>query len=172
LRKESVRLPDGREMLLRPIDAADAEPIAVGFSLLNEEEVRRRFLHPIKALSAEHLFRLTHPRARREFAVVAAEPLPPGEALVGAVARLACDDHDPARAEFAILVSRFLAGQGLGTRLMRRLVEWCQANGIRELYGEVMDDNTAMLALAASLGFRRESHLGAPGIVTVSLRLD
>ena len=37
--------------------------------------------------------RLARPDPRREFALVAAEPLPPGEALVGAVARIAIDDN-------------------------------------------------------------------------------
>lgn len=169
-RADLVRLRDGRELWIRPIDPADAGPIAAGFTLLTEEEVRRRFLHPVKELSEEHLRRLVHPEPGREFVLVVAEPLPAGEALVPAVARLSrSEDGDDA--EFALLVSHFVAGQGLGRRLLRRLIDWAQAHGIRELWGHVLDDNTPMLRLAERMGFTRSRAEGAPGIVRVSLRL-
>ena len=87
-----MRLPDRRELVIRPICEEDSAPIAAAFQLLNEDEVRRRFLHVLKALSEAHLYQLTHPAPGAEFVVVAAEPLPPDEALVLAVARLARDD--------------------------------------------------------------------------------
>ena len=62
---------------------------AAGFALLQPDEIRQRFLHAVKELTPEMADELTHPDAKREFALVAAEPLPPGEALVGAVARAA-----------------------------------------------------------------------------------
>ena len=49
-RAELVRLPDQRELVIRPICAEDAAPIAGAFQLLNEDEVRRRFLgHELKS---------------------------------------------------------------------------------------------------------------------------
>ena len=170
-RSELLRLGDGRDVVIRPIDPADSAPITESFQLLSEDEVRRRFLHPLKALSDEHVHKLTHPLEGDEFAIVAAEPLPPGEALVGAVARISRDSHDSHRAEFAILVSRFLGGQGLGRLLMQRLVDWSQRHGVRELWGDVMDDNTAMLQLAHRLGFHRENMFGAPGLIRVTRTL-
>ncbi len=170
-RSDNVTLNDARELVVRPIDPADAGPIAASFHLLNEDEVRRRFLHILKALSEEHLRQLTHPVPGRDFVVVAAEPLPPGEALVGAVARLSRDRDDAARAEFGILVSHFVMGLGLGRLLMERLVEWACANGVQELWGDVMDDNTAMLELAAHLGFHRETISGSPGLIRITLAI-
>src|SRR5687768_13066872 len=170
LRSDRVRLRDGRTLLLRPVAAADAGPIAGGFVLLNEHEVRQRFLHPVKALDEAHLQRLTEP-GQGGFAIVAAEPLAAGEALVGAVARVARDDDEPERAEFAILVSHFLAGQGLGKRLLARLFEWARANGVRELWGDVADDNDAMLQLAERTGFRRERRHAQPGVTRIVRRL-
>jgi RimJ/RimL family protein N-acetyltransferase len=169
-RPQRLRLRDGRVLVLRPVDARDAGPIDGAFELLHEDEVRRRFLHPVKALSADHVQRLTNPGSR-ELVLVAAEPLPPGEALVGAVARIACDDDDPQRAEFAILVSHFVANQGLGRRMLARLVAWARQAGVREVFGDVLDDNDAMLALAAHAGFRREARHGAQGLTRVIRRL-
>ena len=91
-RKEVVNLRDGRTVWIRPIQAADALPIAGTFHLLHEDEIRRRFLHPIKALSDDYLMRLTQPDPETDFVVIAAEPFEPGAALVGAVARLSSDD--------------------------------------------------------------------------------
>lgn len=169
-RTEVMRLPDGRELWLRPVHPADAAPIAGAFELLGDDEVRRRYLHPVKALSLDYLMQLVNIVPGESFAVVAAEPLPPGEALVGALARLT---RDPGKdsAEFAILVSHFVAGQGLGKALMRRLVEWAQAHGIRRIWGEVMDDNTAMIDLAQSVGFQREPSRESPNLLHVTLDL-
>ena len=84
---EHFRLPNGRELLIRPIRPEDAEPIQGAFALLGPDEVRHRFLYTLKELSPEMAHALCHPDPRTQFALVAAEDLPPGEALVGAVAR-------------------------------------------------------------------------------------
>ena len=166
---ENVRLSNGREILIRPIRPEDALTLRAGFALLQPDEVRQRFLHPMKELSVEQAERLARPNTRREFALVAAEPLPLGEALVGAVARLAVDD-DGENAEFAILVSHYVAGMGLGRHLMRRLVRWAKGRKLRRIYGDVLDSNLPMQALAASLGFQRE-YSGDPGMVRMVLEL-
>jgi RimJ/RimL family protein N-acetyltransferase len=167
-RTDSVKLSDGRSLWIRPIAKQDAEPIDAAFVLLHEDEIRRRFLHPVRALSQEHLRKLTHPLPRTEYVVVAAEPYPAGEALVGAVARLSVDT-DTSRAEFGILVSHFLAHRGVGIMLMHRLTEFCKAEKVKTLWGDVADDNTAMLQLADKLGFKHFTRLGEPGIVRIEL---
>jgi RimJ/RimL family protein N-acetyltransferase len=166
---EHVRLANGREILIRPIRADDAEPLRASFVLLQPDEIRQRFLHAIKELSPEMAQRLTQPHPKTEFALVAAEPLPPGEALVGAVARvsIAPGTRD---AEFAILVSRYVAGMGLGRHLMRRLVRWAKGKRLDRLYGDVLESNQPMLALVQSLGFHRE-HSDTPGLIRVVLDL-
>ena len=166
---EMIRLPNGREVLIRPIRPDDAIPLRAGFPLLQPEEIRQRFLYAVKELTPEMAERLTRPDPRCEFAIVAAEPLPPGEALVGAVARVAIIDGTR-EAEFAILVSSFIAGMGMGRHLMRRLVRWGRGKKLERIHGDVLEHNQAMLALAQSLGFRRET-ADAPGLVRVVLDL-
>ncbi len=166
---ETIHLANGREVLIRPIRPEDAVPLRAAFVLLEPDEVRQRFLHPMKELGVEQAERLTRPDPRRAFALVAAEPLPPGEALVGAVARIAMDDngHD---AEFAILVSHYVNGMGLGRHLLRRLVRWAKGRKLQRVYGDVLESNLPMQALAASLGFQRE-YAGDPGMVRMVLDL-
>lgn len=167
---ERKRLLNGREVLIRPIRPEDAEPLRLGFSLLRPDEIRQRFLYAIKELTPETAAKLTRPDPEREFALVVAEPMPPGEALIGAVARVAITPGTR-EAEFAILVSHFIAGMGLGRHLMLRLVRWARRKRLKRLYGDVLEHNTAMLGLAHSLGFRRESS-DAPGLTRVTLELE
>lgn len=168
---EHFRLPSGRELLIRPIRPEDAGPIQGAFGLLGPEEVRHRFLYTLKELTPDMAQRLTHPDPNTEFALVAAEPLPPGEALVGAVARasLVSRTRD---AEFAILVSHFIAGQGLGRHLMRKLAKWARSKKLDRLYGDVLESNQPMLALAQSLGFKRERASENDGSSLVRVVLD
>jgi RimJ/RimL family protein N-acetyltransferase len=162
-------LANRRELLLRPVVPEDADPIRAGFALLSPEEVRLRYQHPMKSLSEDYLHRLTHPQHRSDFVLVIAETLPPGEALVGAVARLS-REKGSRQAEFAILVSHFIAGQGLGQLLLKKLVAYARRSKLHAIYGDVLDDNAPMLHLAESLGFRRESS-GSAGTVRVRLTL-
>ncbi|QDH69716.1 GNAT family N-acetyltransferase [Marilutibacter alkalisoli] len=168
---EYQRLPNGREVLIRPIRPDDAVPLREGFGLLQPGEVRQRFLHSVKELTPEAAERFSRINPKTEFALVAAEPLPPGQALVGAVARIAIDPdgHD---AEFAILVSHYIAGMGLGRYLMTRLVKWARGKKVQRLYGDVFEDNQPMLQLAKSLGFVREHQHDSPGLVRVVLELN
>jgi len=167
---EDIVLPDGRALQLRPISPQDARALREGFELLSADEVRMRFMHPMRELSPDLARRLTELDPKRDFALVAAERLPPGEGLIGAVVR-ASIDSDGRRAEFAILVARLLSGQGLGHLLMRRIIRWAQLKRLDEVYGDVLEENTAMLKLAAALGFQREHHLEDRGVVRVRLGL-
>jgi RimJ/RimL family protein N-acetyltransferase len=167
--RERIVLDDRRELLLRPVASEDADPIDAGFALLSPEEVRLRYQHPMKSLSKDYLHRLTHPQHRSDFVLVIAEPLPPGEALVGAVARLS-RERGARDAEFAIIVSRFITGHGLGLLLLKKLVAYARRSKLMAIYGDVLDDNMPMLHLAERLGFRRES-CDSAGMVRVRLAL-
>lgn len=166
---QEITLRNGRQVLIRPIRPDDALPLRAAFPLLEPEEVRMRFLHSMRELSPQQAEKFCRPDPSTEFALVAAEPYPPGEALVGAVARAAIipDTHD---AEFAILVSHYINGMGLGRVLMQRLARWSRGKRLHHLYGEVLESNVPMLGLAKSLGFRREA-TDTPGLIRVVLDL-
>ena len=69
--------------------------------------------------------------------------------------------------EFALLVARPLAGQGLGTYLMRRLIQWCARRRVTMLYGDVLNENRAMLKLTGNLGFEHLHLQGDQGLTRV-----
>ncbi|MEO8161722.1 MAG: GNAT family N-acetyltransferase [Arenimonas sp.] len=168
---EFVLLQNGRELLIRPIVPADAPALRAGFQVLSPEEVRLRFLHPLAELTDAESRRLASADPRREFVLVAAEPLPPGEALVLAVARASLREDSARDAEFALVVGRLVAGQGLGKLLLRRLLTWARRRRLHSLRGTVSLDNTVMLQLAQELGFTRQLVSGEPGTARIELDL-
>ncbi len=133
---------------------------------LTPAEVRMRFMHPIKELTAQYAAQLTRIDPEREFALVLVEAKPPEEALIGAVVRVAID-RDEDQAEFAIIVGGDLKRQKLGRYLLTRAIEWTRKKGIETMYGLVLEDNQAMLALARSLGFTRHWSDDDSGVVEV-----
>ncbi|MCP5199175.1 MAG: bifunctional acetate--CoA ligase family protein/GNAT family N-acetyltransferase [Gammaproteobacteria bacterium] len=167
--EQVLRLADGRSLLLRPIRPEDEPALVRTFSRLSPEEVRFRFFAPLKFLDHLMAARFTQIDYDRQMALVLTEQA----AMVGeihAVVRL-IEDPDGERAEFAIVVERELAGQGLGTRLMQVIIDYARARGVDVLWGEVLADNHRMLALCRELGFHEAAHPDEPGIVHVELDL-
>jgi GNAT superfamily N-acetyltransferase len=168
---EHFRQEDGRDWLLRPIRPEDAEPLRGAFALLGPDEVRRRFLRGSGELSAEAAQRLCQPDPRSEFVLVAAEDQPPGEALVGALVRATIVPRTR-DAEYSILTSRFITGQGVGRKLLQRVVKWARTKKLDYLYGDVPESNKAMFRLALSFGFRHDTAASAAGLLRVVLDLN
>ena len=105
--------------------------------------------------SAEQLARLTPVDYEREMALLAVRPAVPG-GLAGetvAVARLV-REMDSGEAEFAVVVQGDAKGGGVGSALMRQLIDWGRSKGVREVVGQILADNAPMLAFIRRLGFR------------------
>ena len=66
---------------------------------------------------------------------------------------------------------RWLKGQGLGYILMNKILDYARSRGIREVYGEVLRENTNMLNMCRALGFVRKENLDEPGVVEVRIEL-
>ncbi|HRQ66620.1 MAG TPA: GNAT family N-acetyltransferase [Xanthomonadaceae bacterium] len=167
---ETLTLSDGRELLLRPLRKSDAAALREGFKTLTPEEVRFRFLHPMSELTPARALSLADIDRRREFALALRESDAAGKRVTGAVARVAIDDTGR-EAEFAIIVASALGGHGLGTYMLRRLIEWCRRKRLQAIYGDVLVDNHAMLRVADHLGFRRLPRPDEPGMVRVYMPL-
>ena len=96
-------LPDGTEILLRPIEAADKDRLAVALGRLSQETIRRRFLAAKPRFSSGELRYLTEIDGRNHLALAAFLAADP-ETIIG-VARCVRLPHAPTpTAEFAIVV--------------------------------------------------------------------
>jgi acetyltransferase len=168
--EEGVLLPDGRRLWLRPVLPEDGPALIEGFHKLSPQAVRLRFFAPLKELTQQAAARLSQIDYDREMALVLAEPAPPGSAELYAIGRIAADP-DNQRAEFALTVRDDMAGQGLGTLLLRRLIDHARRRGLSEVFGHVLAENSPMLRLSRKLGFHEEGEPDDPGIVLVRLSL-
>jgi acetyltransferase len=168
--EEQLTLPDGSELLLRPIRPEDETGFQDIFASLSPEEIRMRFLHPMNCMPHKLAARLTQIDYAREMALVLeGKGIGSGSVLYGGV-RISADP-DNEEAEFAILLRREMTGSGLGPMMMRRIIDYARKRGIRRLHGEVLSDNTPMLRLAAAFGFSTKPVREEPGLRLVELVL-
>jgi len=150
-------LRDGSAVTIRPIRPED-EPLLVAFHrTLSQESVYLRYFH-MMSLSArtahERLIRICFTDYAREMALVADRRDPAsGEHAVLAVARLS-RIHGRNQAEFSMLVSDPHQHQGLGTELLRLLLEIGRDEGLERVTAEVLHENRAMQRVCEKLGFR------------------
>jgi len=168
--EQQIELPDGRALFLRPILPEDEPALQAMVGRMPKEDVYRRFFQPFKQLPHELAARLTQLDYDREMALVLTGPGVAGKADIWGFVSLNADS-DREKAEYAIAVDRSLAGQGLGTLLIRQILVYARQRGIQEVIGEVMQNNEPMLRLNRALGFTLESDPDDPDIVHVSLPL-
>ncbi|GHA34881.1 N-acetyltransferase [Devosia pacifica] len=157
----------GARYHVRPIRPVDAALYPEFFNRTTREDLRLRFLGPIRQLSPDMLVRMTQLDYHRDIAFVALTE-PKGE-LAGIVRYAA--DADRRSAEFGLLVRSDLQGHGLGAGLMKHLIRYARSQGLEELTGIVLPDNHRMLALCGALGFKLEylDGLSEPLIVRLQL---
>jgi acetyltransferase len=159
----------GQRVLLRPIRPEDTPRHRAFLAKVTPPDLRTRFFTGVRELPEADLAHLTQIDYDREMAFVAVARDALGVEEILGVAR-ACADPDNDVAEFALLVRSDLKRQGLGTLLMRKLIGYCRERGTRELRGDVLSDNVAMLRLSSALGFSvRGSELN---VETVALELQ
>jgi acetyltransferase len=144
-----VVLRDGAQVLIRPIEPQDAQREQAFVRGLSPESRYFRFMNTLRELSPEMLERFTHPDAAREIALVATTA---DAAQQIGVARCAALGERHAW-EFAIVVADAWQGRGLGSHLMRELIEAARARGVPRLEGLVLSENHRMLMLMHALGF-------------------
>ncbi|MFZ1642650.1 MAG: bifunctional acetate--CoA ligase family protein/GNAT family N-acetyltransferase [Candidatus Contendobacter sp.] len=164
-------LPDGRAFLMRPILPEDEPQLRELVKRIPSEDVRMRFFQPLRELPHEMAARLTQLDYEREMAFIVTEPNgPPGKSKIWGVVR--CNaDPDMEKAEYSILVDRNMTGLGLGPMLMRYIIDYAKSRGIKELYGEVLRENEAMLRLNRAFKFKIHATPDDPGVLHVTLPL-
>lgn len=156
----------GGQVLLRPIRPDDELLYDEFFEHMTEEDTRLRFFSPMRGLSHKFRARLTQIDYAREMAFVA---LDAAGRLLG-VARLSADP-DYTRAEFGVAVRSDLKGRGLGWLLMQHLIAYARAEGLKQLDGLVLVENTTMLAMSRELGFDVEKEPSDLSVRRATLKL-
>jgi acetyltransferase len=157
-------LKDGATVTIRPIRPED-EPLAVRFhKTLSEQSVYFRYFHLMKLsqrIAHERLMRLCFIDYDREMALVADYKNPvTGMHEILAVGRLS-KLHGANEAEFSLMVSDSFQRLGLGTEVLRRLIQVGRDEHLDRITAEILPENEAMQRVAEKVGFRlqRDSDL-------------
>jgi acetyltransferase len=161
----AVKLPDGTPLLLRAIRPEDESLMVRFHETLSDQSVYYRYFTAVSLQQRtrhSRLARLCFIDYNREIALVAVhDTSPAGRPAIRGGARL-CRQHGGNTAEFAIVISDPWQGRGLGTLLLRRLVEIAREEGVREIRGMVMAENIGMRRLCERIGFTLHHRSGEP----------
>jgi acetyltransferase len=153
------KLKNRAPVVIRPIRPED-EPLMVKFhETLSEESVYHRYFSALKLsqrVAHERLTRICFNDYDREIALVAELKEKRGQERkilgVGRLSKL----HGVDQAEFAVLVNDHWQGLGLGTELLRRLVQVGREEKLERLLGHVLPENHVMQHVCKEVGFKVE----------------
>ncbi len=160
-------LKNGTPVQLRPVRPEDEEMYKVFFAHVSPEDIRLRFFAPVKEFSHAFIARLIQIDYARSFVSVAVDE---NTGLMLGVVRLMLDaDHE--LGEYAILLRSDLKGQGLGWKLMKYMIEFARAEGVKMVEGQVLSENEPMLSMNRALGFHVEDDPAEHGVKKVVLDL-
>lgn len=164
---DTFHADDGRALKLRPIRPDDADALRRAFLRLTPDQVRLRLFHRMNELSEEAALRMTHIDPTTTIAYVVVD----GDEEIRAEARLHIDPVTDS-AEFAVAVDPAFTHQGVGWRLMQRLIEESRRRGLAELWGDVLAENQTMLDFAKALGAERHFVADEPSVTRVTFDLQ
>ena len=162
-----IEVKDGWRVFVRPIRPEDEPLIHEMLKHVTMQDLRLRFFAPMKEFSHEFIARLTQLDYARAMAFVAFDEAT--NELVGVV-RIHSDSIYES-GEYAILLRSDLKGRGLGWALMQMIIEYAKSEGLKAISGDVLAENTVMLAMCRSLGFEVKSDPDEHDICNVRLTL-
>lgn len=155
------RLPDGAQILIRPIRADDKRFLEDGLRHLSSESVHRRFLSPKRSFSRSELRYLTEVDGRDHVALVAEYPGEPVRRLI-AVGRFVRWLDDPEAAEVAVVVCDDWQRRGVGSLFAERLAVQARRGGISRFTATMASDNVPAHKLMQRLTKHlEEQHTGS-----------
>jgi RimJ/RimL family protein N-acetyltransferase len=152
-----VMLRDGSQVLIRPVQGADAPLLVDGFARLSATGRWMRFLTSKKELSPAELRYFTDVDHHDHEALGALRRDGRG---VG-IARYIRQADDPCAADIAVTIVDAWQGRGLGTELLAQLSDRARQEGIHRFTALVASENVAVAGLLRSMRaslVRRESN--------------
>lgn len=166
------KLKDGSEVIIRPIRPED-EPLMVKFHhTLSERSVYLRYFNSLKLdqrIAHERLSRICFIDYDREMALVVERGDPttqkPEILAVGRLSKV----NGTNEAEFALIVGDQWQGHGLGTQLLKTLVQMGRDDKLDCIRATILPDNREMQHVARKAGFTLSHAIGGEVLAVVRL---
>ncbi|MDD5753375.1 MAG: bifunctional acetate--CoA ligase family protein/GNAT family N-acetyltransferase [Methylococcales bacterium] len=156
---------NGANVTIRPIRPEDAKMETDFVSRLSEKTKYFRYHQALQELTPEMLVRFTQIDYDKEMAFVAVtdDPNLPNELGVGRYG-VNPDGHS---VEFAIVVADDCQRLGIGSKLMKTLMQTAKSKGMLTFEAEVLSSNEPTLEMVKKLGFSVETIAGTTELVRV-----
>ncbi len=163
------QLHDGTTVRIRPSNKHDAELESEFLNRLSPELRSLRFLGLVQDTSPEVIRELTSPDPRTAMALIALISNEGRDQQIGAAHFRVNTTGDSC--DCTVTVSAEWQQRGVGSHLMRHLIEAARARGIRHMHAvaPVQDEDSHSLALR--LGFERRQDPDDPAVMLYDLKL-
>ncbi len=169
----SWSLRDGTPVTIRPIRPAD-EPLMVKFhGTLSDRTVYLRYFCSLslgRRTTHERLLRICFGDYAHEMVLVAERRDSQNDASIIAVGRLN-KVGSGGEGEVAVLVSDSYQRLGIGSELVRRLIQVARSEKLTALMAETLRDNLAIQKIFKKLGFTLRPMNDDPGTIEATLQL-
>jgi GNAT superfamily N-acetyltransferase len=144
---------DGVDIIVRPVRLSDEEALQDLFYSLSDESSRQRFMAHKRAYPHAEMQRLVDADYVESLAMVASDP------RTGELIGMARYDMNPATryGDIAFAVRDEWQRRGIGSVLMRRMLEAARANGLRGFSADVLPGNPGMLMVFQQSGLPVQS---------------
>jgi acyl-CoA hydrolase/GNAT superfamily N-acetyltransferase len=162
----SMLLDDGTQVSIRPMHPTDEPAVRELFYNLSQQAIYYRFMSHLKRIPEQRIQNFVYVDHRNDVAIVAYLPEAHGDEIL-AIGRYYLDPTTN-RAEVAFTVRDEWHNRGIGSFLLRYLINIARRNGISGFTAEILTENKAMQAVMQKTGHaartRREG-----GVVHVEL---
>jgi acetyltransferase len=146
---------DNQPVMIRPIRPED-EPLMIDFhKTLSDRSVQLRYFGALsleRRTLHERLTRMCFIDYDREIALVADRTRSDGQHEILGIGRL-IKAHGRDEAEFTLLIADQWQGKGLGTELLRLLVQIGRNENLRRITGRILRENVTMKRVSEEIGF-------------------
>lgn len=163
--ERNLVLDDDWRVFVRPVRPTDEALIHDLLKHVTPQDLRLRFFGAMKNFTHEFLARLANLDYARAMAFIASDNKT-NDAL--GVVRLHLD-ATLRSGEFAVLVRSDLKGHGLGWALMKLIIEFAKSKGLESIHGQILQENSVMLAMCRELGFMIKIDPDDRGLCDVAL---
>jgi acyl-CoA hydrolase/RimJ/RimL family protein N-acetyltransferase len=156
--KTVYAMADGTQINFRPIHPTDQPAMKELFYSLSQETIYYRFMSHLRTIPRKQIQDFVFINHRNDMALVGTMPASQGEEFV-AIGRYYLNEKTN-RAEVAFVVRDDWQNKGIGTFLLRQLINVARRNGIEGFTAEVLRGNTAMQRVFQKSEFKVRSTAG------------
>jgi GNAT superfamily N-acetyltransferase len=157
----------GWRIFVRPTSPGDEPLIRELLGHVSKEDLRLRFFNSIREFSDQFIAKLTDLDYLRAIAFVAFDEA--SDQTLGVVWLYGDPIHETG--DYAILLRSDLKGRGLGWALVQLIIEHARSEGLKQMSGQILQENADMLKMCRELGFQVVTDAQDRGVCNVTLPL-